>query len=195
VRLVTDEDIEEKIAYVAANPVAAGLVHAPREWPGFIAWEEATFLVRRPTSYFRKNGTCAPELPLRLVRPRVRDGRTCSHGEWTERLARVVAGKVFEAQRGLRAAGKSFLGRAAVLAGSFVQRARSYETRFGIIPTFAAKEESVRAWLGRVEREFRQGHRSALAQWRDGVREVVFPFGTWWMKIAHSATVETAAAA
>jgi hypothetical protein len=29
VRLVTDEDVEDKIAYVVANPVAAGLVQQP----------------------------------------------------------------------------------------------------------------------------------------------------------------------
>jgi putative transposase len=34
VRLVTDGDVEDKIAYVVANPVAAGLVAQPEQWPG-----------------------------------------------------------------------------------------------------------------------------------------------------------------
>src|SRR4051812_41347670 len=38
VRLVTDDDVEEKIAYVIANPVAAGLVKKPDEWPGLMVW-------------------------------------------------------------------------------------------------------------------------------------------------------------
>jgi len=44
VRLVTDEDIEDRIAYVAANPVAAGLVSEPGEWPGFLASGERYFV-------------------------------------------------------------------------------------------------------------------------------------------------------
>ena len=37
VRLVTDQDIEDKIAYVVANPVAAELVKQPEHWPGVLA--------------------------------------------------------------------------------------------------------------------------------------------------------------
>ncbi len=51
---------------------------------------------------------------------------------------------MIEAHRALREAGRVFFGRDAVLAVSFVQRARSYEVRFGVIPTFAAKARAVR---------------------------------------------------
>jgi putative transposase len=75
VRLVTDDDVAEKVAYVAANPVAAGLVASPREWPGLLMWEEATVVTSRPPAYFRETGTCAPKLSLRIVPPPERGGQ------------------------------------------------------------------------------------------------------------------------
>ena len=48
VRLVTDQDVEDKVAYVVMNPVVDGLVRRPDEWPGFIAWRESRTRVTRP---------------------------------------------------------------------------------------------------------------------------------------------------
>src|SRR5690606_28164489 len=36
VLLVSDADVLDKIAYTLANPVTAGLVKAPEEWPGVL---------------------------------------------------------------------------------------------------------------------------------------------------------------
>jgi hypothetical protein len=193
VRLVTDEDIEDKIAYVIANPIAAGLVKQPDQWPGVLAWGERTQQVARPHSYFREEGTCPEGLTLSFERPRSITGRPVGLREWKERVARAIALKVAEAQRKVYVAGKEFLGRAGVLAVSFVQRARIYEGRFGVIPTFAAKARSVREELGRVETYFRKRYRAALKEWREGVRNAVFPVGTWWMTVVHRAIVAPSA--
>ena len=73
---------------------------------------------------------------------------------------------------------------------SFIQRARSYEARFGVIPTFAAKARSVRDTLRRVERYFRARYRKALEQWRNGMREAEFLVpGTWGMVVVHAVVV------
>ena len=66
-----------------------------------------------------------------------------------------------------------------MLLASFIQRARSYEAKFGVIPTFAASARDVRSRLRRVERGFRARYRAALESWRGGRRDVVFPMGTW----------------
>jgi REP element-mobilizing transposase RayT len=190
VRLVTDADIDDKIAYVAANPVTAGLVAQPEHWPGVTLWGESCRTVRRPESYFREHGTCPEELALTLVRPHERD-YPASLGEWRDRVGRALALKVAAAHEAVRKAGKGFLGRAAVVAQSFAQRAGSYEQRFGVIPSFAAKARSVREELGRVERYFRKAYRSALEIWRTGRRGVVFPRGTWGMVVLHGARTDT----
>jgi REP element-mobilizing transposase RayT len=187
VRLVTDEDIDDKIAYVVANPIAAGLVKQPEQWPGVLAWGERAQQVARPGSYFREDGTCPERLTLSFERPRSIIGRPVGLREWKERVARTLAAKVAEAHRNVYAAGKEFLGPTGVLAGSFIRRARTYEARFGVIPTFAAKARSVREELGRVETYFRKRYREAFKEWRVGVRDVVFPVGTWWMAVVHGA--------
>jgi REP element-mobilizing transposase RayT len=187
VRLVTDEDVEDKIAYVISNPVAAGLVPQPEQWPGVLLWGEKSQVVTRPTSYFREEGECPPQLELALQRPQTRDGRPAGIRDWTDRVRRAIARKVAGFRETVRKTGKGFLGRAVVLARSFVQRARSYEQRFGVIPTFAAKARSVREELGRVERYFRARYRRAFEEWRAGRRGVLFPAGTWAMVVSHGA--------
>jgi hypothetical protein len=194
VRLVTDEDVEDKIAYVVANPVAAGLVKQPEEWPGVLAWGQKRQRVTRPGSYFKEDGTCPEALTLSFERPRQLGGLPLAMREWRERLGRRIAQKVAEAHQKVFAAGRKFLGRPAVLAVSFVQKAQSYETRFGVIPTFAAKAWSVRVELARIERAFRKRYREALQLWREGLRQTIFPSGTWWMVVVHRSVVESAAA-
>jgi hypothetical protein len=189
VRLVTDQDVEDKIAYVVANPVAAGLVKRPEDWPGVVAWGDDRRRVARPRSYFREEGDCPPDLTLSFERPRSRDGRHDELRDWRARVARAIALKTAAAHRNVLAAGRHFLGRAAVLAVSFIKRARAYEQRFGVIPTFAAMARSVREELGRVERYFRKRYRQALERWCAGERTAVFPPGTWWMVVVHRATV------
>jgi putative transposase len=41
-------------------------------------------------------------------------------------------------------------------------------------------------------RDFPARYRGALEGWRAGMRDVLFPFGTWWMKVFHAATVDVA---
>jgi REP element-mobilizing transposase RayT len=190
VRLVTDEDVEDKIAYVVANPVAAGLVEQPEQWPGVMGWGVKELSVTRPGSYFREEGTCPDRLTLRFERPRSIEGRGVTLREWRDSVGRRIALKVAEAHRKVMAAGRAFLGRASVLAVSFIQRAQSYESRFGVIPTFAAKAWSVRVELARVERYFRKRYRQALEQWRQGMRRALFPAGTWAMRVMHGAVAE-----
>src|SRR5258708_2064576 len=125
VRLVTDEDIEDKIANVAANPVAAGMVKQPDQCPGLLLWGQSSQRVLRPDAYFRedKDGRCPPDLTLRIERPALRDGPATGMREWKERVTRCVALKVAAAHQALREAGREFLGRAAGLAGSFLEPA------------------------------------------------------------------------
>jgi REP element-mobilizing transposase RayT len=191
VRLTTDEDVDDKIAYVVANPVAAGLVKQPEQWPGVLGWGEKKYRVARPGSYFQKEGTCPEALTLSFERPRQLGGQALSLREWREQVGRRIALKVAEAHRKVSASGRQFLGRAEVLAASFAQRAQTYESRFGVIPTFAAKAWSVRVELARIERYFRKQYREALKLWREGVRLAVFPIGTWWMVVVHGAVAES----
>jgi REP element-mobilizing transposase RayT len=182
-----EEDVIARVAYVATNPVEAGLVASPEEWPGVMALPEAAdrvVRVRRPRVYFaqRTEGARVPEeLTLRLA--------ALPFERATERVSGVVAERVARARARMRALRLPFLGRAGVLARSFVERARSYERRGKLVPMVAAHDPQVRRELLRTQREFRRGYRASRERWCEGDREVVFPWGTWWMRVFHGARV------
>ena len=176
---------------VVANPVAAGLVEHPEEWPGLLAWGEKAIRVRRPEDYFEPNGMCAEGLALRIERPPARDGgREADRAEWRERVGGLVERNLRRARRELREAGRIVLGRVAVLASSFAQRAGTYEARFRVVPTFSARVRAVRERLRRVERRFRARYRVAFERWRNGERDVGFPLGSWGVVVTHGARLE-----
>jgi len=62
VQLAADNDVIDKVAYVVANPVAAGLVAAPEQWPGLLLWREHEQTVERPAAYFSAKGESPPRL-------------------------------------------------------------------------------------------------------------------------------------
>ncbi len=172
VLLADEQDVVDKIAYVAANPVAAGLVQKPEDWPGLSLWQEGVVDVQRPGAYSHENGASPERLVLR------------------RKLWFAIDVKVAEAHRKVRAAGRAFLGRAGVLAQSFVKRASSFEPKRALVPTLAARDPAARRVLLGIQRAFRVAYRVALSEWRDGARAVVFPFGTWWMRVHHAAVTE-----
>jgi putative transposase len=69
--------------------------------------------------------------------------------------------------------------------GSFIKRAVSFEPKRVVIPTVAAKDPTARKALLAIQTAFRSAYRRALDAWKSGVRDVVFPPGTWWMRVHH----------
>ena len=183
------EDIVRKIAYVVANPVDAGLVATPREWPGIILWGDERRLISRPRDYFDPAGPSPETLELVIAPPEV----SLARDDWGQRVAAAIAASVATAQRAVKANALRFLGRAAVLAASFVARAKSYEAKRGAVPKVAAVNRDVRAALLAAYRRFFGAYRAALEEWRVGNRAAVFPPGTWWLRVHHGARIDAAA--
>lgn len=178
-----EEEIIAKLAYVWTNPVEAGLVATPDEWPGVLlapVESETVSFVSRPTAYFGATSSAPERVELR-VHPL----------EWIEnlldRVRSAVTGALANIAATLRAAGRRFLGRAAVLATSFVQRAQSLEHMWQRIPTVSARRPEVLAQMLTARREFLRSYHDALQRWRAGDETAVFPFGTWWMRVFWSA--------
>jgi REP element-mobilizing transposase RayT len=186
VRLVDDHDVVDKIAYVAANPVAAGLVAKPEEWPGLSLWKECVVRVRRPGVYFDQRRPARDALELRIAAP-LATSSNASTASWARRVELALAKKVTDAHRAMRSACRTFLGRAAVRAQTFVKHAKSREPRRTIIPTVAAKNPAARSAMLSLQRAFRTAYRQAVLAWKLGERAIEFPFGTWWMRVHHRA--------
>jgi hypothetical protein len=180
VELLTDEAVIEKLAYVMANPVAAGLVQRAHQWPGITTSPEqlgrSVWTAARPNYFFDASNPAWPHtaaLELSMPRLSMREvdlsSRVQAELEALERSARQTA----------TATGRRFMDRNRLSTVSPYARATSWEPLRGRNPTFA---------VGR-------GQRAAffhLDAWRSGLRNVVFPVGTWLMASLHAARVASA---
>ncbi|XYH95904.1 transposase [Sorangium sp. So ce1128] len=197
VRLLTRAAVVEKIAYVLANPVAAGLVQHACEWPG--AKVEVSDLGRgalraaRPAAYLDpENPQWPEEITLLLALPPAieQDSAETFRCQVAAELERQEAQAHAELQR----RGLHFLSAERASEVSPYDRATSSEALGDCNPTFAVGREQGDAWrvAATAVRAFRSLYRAALERWRAGIRSAVFPPGTWWMRTFHGASVADA---
>jgi hypothetical protein len=98
-----------------------------------------------------------------------------------------------EAQAHAKQAVEGVLGAGRAGSVSPYERATSFEALHALNPTFAVGRGNNDAWLRAAAalRAFRAAYRGALAEWSKGVRDVLFPEGTWWMRVCHAAGVRS----
>jgi putative transposase len=185
VRLEGDEAILEKMVYVLANPVEAGLVRRGSEWPGL--WSDESMLrgkvltLDRPKGFFRENGPLPAVARLKLHPPPGFEDPESHVETILDRLRHVEDRAAAE----LGAQGRAFLGAARVLAQKPHARPASAEPRRGLSPRVACRNKWRRIEVLLRLRDFGRAYREALEAWRGGVRDVVFPPGTWLMRVQH----------
>ncbi|HZZ84137.1 MAG TPA: hypothetical protein VFE30_06340 [Anaeromyxobacteraceae bacterium] len=174
-------DIVRKIAYTLANPISAGLVRTGREWPGLWSAPEhlasATVAAPRPEVFF------SPAMPesamLELTLPPGFSSR--------EELQGLVVAAVAEAeaQQQTYSTDRRFLGRARVLAQKPFSRPALGAPRRKLNPRIAARDKWKRIEaIGRL-RAFLDAYRVALAELRSGIRDALFPAGTYHLRLDH----------
>src|SRR5512138_1126672 len=183
VTLLSPEDVVAKTAYVLANPVAAGLVKSGREWPGLwsapesIAGEPLEFA--RPEGFFRPKGSMPATAALQLHCP----SGFASVEEFREQLEAALAALEAQAAAKMETEGRSFLGTWRVLAQKPTGRPAPGELRRGLNPRVASRDKWKRIEALTRLKEFVAEYREALADWRRGLRDVLFPAGTYQMRI------------
>ena len=195
VELCTRQAIVEKIAYTLANPVEAGLVWNADEWPGAKTSVNDignnALEARRPSQYFRaKNPKWAANAQHWISLPPSIDATD----------ARAFCDDIREELANLESAAHSkmpqhkVLGAQRVIKVSPESRTTSHEATRQRNPTFAVGRgdtKELRTKAIAALRSFRAGYRDALQKWRAGDRSVVFPAGTYAMRVIHGANVDT----
>jgi len=181
VALAGPEDVVDKAAYALANPVAAGLVRSGRQWPGLWSAPEdvgRTLEARRPGHFFAKEGGLPELLELELTAPP--GFRTAE--AFREQLVEALERREAEAVR--QRAGKGFLGVLRVLGQQATGRPKGVELRRNLSPRVAGRDRWKRIEaLGRLA-AFLTAYRDALLVWRSGRRTVLFPEGTYLLRVA-----------
>lgn len=193
VELKTPAAVIEKLAYLMANPVAAGLVRHASDWPGLMTLPshlgQARWPCGRPDVYFRPHDQrWPPELTLQFTPP---PGLDMTDEELRARVADELRQAEQRAFAEVRSRGWSILGAKRALRLSPYGRARSWEPLRSRSPTFAVGRGNVEAYRAAIAtlRYFRAAYREALERWRQGIRDVLFPYGTWELQWWHHVAV------
>lgn len=189
VELMGEAEVLDKVAYTLLNPVSAGLVQQPEDWPGVVSTlrtlQRGRVQVERPKVGFKDN--VPRSLTLSLAPP------PCfgDHSQYLSALRALVGSRLKVLQEQGARQGRRVLGRRAVRKTAVTARPTTAKTRFGRSPTFSALTQQ--AWRQAVKRlrGFRAAYRHAYEAWRSGSPDVEFPAGTWWLARCASVTVAT----
>jgi REP element-mobilizing transposase RayT len=185
VRLEPRDDVMDKMVYVLANPVAAGLVRRGKEWPGL--WSDPRLIggegivFERPRGFFREDGPMPATARLRFHPPPGFE----NDPELVQELLRRLERAEVRAAAALASQGRSFMGVARVLAQKWYARPKGGEPRRGLSPQVACRNKRKRIEALSRLTAFRAAYQEALAAWKRGVRDVTFPPGTWLMRVQH----------
>jgi putative transposase len=176
-------DIVAKMAYTIANPTSAGLVKSPDEWPGVIS--TCSFNERRivamPDVFFDKLGNLPKTTVLRFERPPIYP--ELSEVELAERIREATATLVRRAREQIAARGAKFLGAASVLRESWQATPKKPAPRRNPTPQVASQSTPRRVQMIEGLVVFARAYRQAWLKWRAGVRDVLFPPGTYALRI------------
>ncbi len=182
VRLLDDAAIIDKIAYALCNPVSAALVNRGDQWPGVRHGRSGAFLIRRPGRFFRSNGAMPKSLALEITPPSIRG---LSARETQERIDQAVREREALERARVLSRGGRFFGVAAVKRQDPFASPATSEPRRAPSPRVATRNRWLREEVLARCADFVRAYRDALAAWRDKKRGVVFPYGTYLMRVHH----------
>jgi REP element-mobilizing transposase RayT len=187
VRLEDRAAVLDKLVYALANPVAAGLARRGSNWPGLWSAPDriggAPYEFHRPEGFFRKNGPLPGVARLQLERPPGFE----EDAAFTATLLKLLQAEEDAIAKRLEPLGHRLPSAATLLSLGTDPRALSPEAPGRIRPRVAARDPEVRRAALRRLADFGRDYRDALLAWRRGVRHVLFPEGTWLMRVRHAA--------
>jgi hypothetical protein len=189
VELRGEGEVLDKMAYTLLNPVSAGLVQRPEDWPGVVSTlrmlRRGRVQAERPKVGFKDN--VPQSLTLSLAPPPCFGDKN----PYLRALRALVGSRLNALQEQRTRQGRRVLGRRAVTKTSVTARPTTPKERFGRSPTFSALTGQM--WRQAVKRlrGFRAAYRRAYEAWRSGSPDVEFPAGTWWLARCANVTVAT----
>jgi putative transposase len=196
VRLIDPIDAIEKMIYALTNPVKDGLVDMAHHWPGVssLAWVTLgrSLVASRPKHFFRDEGVMPDKVALSFVRPHGYEHMPSADfaALVTDRIRQVEESVAAERQR----VGGSVVGRRSILNQSWRDRPDSREPRRALNPRVAARSKWSRIEALLRNRAFHDAYIAARSRFLEGLRDVLFPAGTYWLRRFARATCAPLAA-
>lgn len=194
VRLIDPEDVLAKMTYALTNPVKDGLVERAHHWPGVTSLESVLhskeMRARRPAHFFRKDGPMPDFVSLKMHRPP--GFEDLSDKEFRTAVLEHIEQVEINTRAERRRTGRVIAGRRSILSQNPMDAPSTQTQRRHLSPGFAAanKWRGIEALLR--NRAFRDAYIAARAALLAGVRDVVFPAGTYWLRRFSSVTCAAA---
>lgn len=184
VDLIEDQDVFRKILYTMANVVEAGLVRFGIEWQGLRTRPEdigTKELVATRPKFFSSRGSLPETAKLTFVKPK-------QFSEMSDEEFRIDLRAKYRAveesiQDRFDEEGREFLGVSKVRRQNPYDNPWTQETKRGLNPQIACKRKWPRIAAIKSLQAFRKEYREALDKYCAGDHEVVFPAGTYWMRV------------
>jgi REP element-mobilizing transposase RayT len=184
VRLVDPSDVLDKMAYALTNPVKAALVEKAHHWPGITSLSALThgkpLIASRPTHFFREDGAMPDVVSLHLARPQ--GFKDLSQSAFAALVLERIVASEQTAATDRRRTGAQVMGRRAVMQQKWSARPSSREPRRQLNPRVAARSKWSRIEALLRNRAFRDAYAAAREALVAGIRDVVFPAGTYWLR-------------
>ncbi len=189
--LPESQDILDKILYTLLNPVQAELVQNQVHWPGLIMKPrdilKEKIVFKRPKMHFSKNTKFPEKIELQIGIPEGFMGITKkSYVQYLEE--RIKSG---EENIKLAMGNRKFLGRRRVKKFEHTYSPNTPARKSKLNPRVAGKNREVLImWKIRIK-NFRIEYKEAWEEYKKGNRKVVFPYGTYKMRVEHNVIVAT----
>jgi len=184
VTLETTDDVLDKMAYTLANPVQAGLVARAAKWTGLTSATVhigETIEVERPAIFFRPDGSMPERVKLKVARPP--GFKKTANGKLEAELLEQVQLREDEVRTRFKLEGRRFLGVHGIRKIRPFDTPSSREPRRNLNPRIACRDAGLRiAAIGRLK-AFEDDYREAYRRWKAGKRGVVFPCGTYQLRV------------
>ena len=189
-RLLNVEAMVHAMAYAIANPVQALAVREVTDWPGALTLPRHigrhTITASRPKHYYNPH-KWPDELKLKITMP-AEVSKECGEEVARELIAEQVKKRQWAARHDSRKRSVPFFGIRRLFKMRHTRRAHSYEIFGTTNPEFTAHGSRIAARTAVYRRhQFNRLYDEALRRWSSGERDVVFPYGTWWMCVHHGA--------
>lgn len=191
-RLVDREDVLDKMVYALANPVKDNLVAAVKDWPGTNSFDAMVtgraITAKRPGHFFREDGSMPETITLSISRP-VEFAEMEADAYRALLTSRVEAAEAAAADK-RHASSIGIFGRQRILDQDWRDSPTSDEPRRNLGPRVAAKNRWSRIEALLRNKLFQDSYRQAFKAFKAGVKDVLFPAGTYWLRRFAAAVCE-----
>jgi REP element-mobilizing transposase RayT len=181
VALIEDADALKRLVYTLSNPTESFLVDHSERWPGVRTTPQdmlrGPIEVPRPGVIFRQDGPTPEVATLEITRPAIY--RDLDDQAFVAKLEQAIEDREEDLRRQAKAKGIRFLGLRKLRAQSTTDTPQTIEPRRNLKPRVAAANKWSRIEALRRLKSFIRDYREAWTRWKAGLRDTLFPPGTY----------------